>query len=63
MADWIWFARIEGKGVPRLQLEDQPAEASRSCGMRATIPEDGRMIRLVDGYGEDDLEEVSALPP
>ena len=56
VADWIWLARIEGKDGPRLQLDDQP------CGSFAQLREardveDGRMIRLVDGYGEDDLEK------
>ena len=45
VADRIWLARIEGKGVPRLQLDDQP------CGSFARLREardveDGRMIRL-----------------
>jgi uncharacterized damage-inducible protein DinB len=56
VADRIWLARIEGKGVPRLQLDDQP------CGTLAQLREardveDARMIQLVNGYGEDDLEK------
>ena len=54
VVDWIWLSRIEGKGSPEVRLDDQP------CGSLAELREaraveDARMVRLVDGYAEDDL--------
>ena len=54
VVDWIWLARIEGKGSPEVRLDDQP------CGSLAELREaraveDARMVRLVDGYAEDDV--------
>jgi uncharacterized damage-inducible protein DinB len=48
VVDWIWLARIAGKGRPQLRLDDQP------CGTlvelrEARDVEDARMIQLVDG--------------
>jgi uncharacterized damage-inducible protein DinB len=56
-ADWLWLARIEGKPAPKVRLNDQP------CGSLAELrdaraAEDARMIELVDGYAEGDLEET-----
>ena len=36
VADWIWLARIEGKGARGWSSTISLAEASRSCGRRAT---------------------------
>jgi uncharacterized damage-inducible protein DinB len=57
IADWLWLARIEGKPAPKVRLNDQP------CGSLAELrdaraAEDARMIGLVDGYAEGDLEET-----
>ena len=54
VVDWIWLSRIEGKGSPEVRLDDQP------CGSlpelrEAREVEDARVVRLVDGYAEDDL--------
>jgi uncharacterized damage-inducible protein DinB len=54
VVDWIWLARIEGKGSPQVRLDDQPC-ASLEELREARDVEDARMIRLVDGYTEDDL--------
>jgi len=57
IGDWIWLARIEGQGSPRVRLDDQPC-ASLAALRDARATEDARMIRLVDGYAEDDLARI-----
>jgi uncharacterized damage-inducible protein DinB len=57
VTDRIWLARIEGNASPKLRLDDQP------CGSLAELREaraveDPRMVRLVDGYAEDDLPKA-----
>jgi uncharacterized damage-inducible protein DinB len=54
VVDWIWLARIEGKGSPQVRLDDQPC-ASLAELREARAVEDARMVRLVDGYAEDEL--------
>jgi uncharacterized damage-inducible protein DinB len=57
VTDRIWLARLEGKESPQVRLDDQP------CGSLAELQEaravaDTRMVRLVDGYAEDDLPKA-----
>jgi uncharacterized damage-inducible protein DinB len=55
IADRLWLARIEGKPTPRVRLSDHPCSTlSELKELRAA--EDDRMIALVDGYAEDDLQ-------
>jgi uncharacterized damage-inducible protein DinB len=55
VTDRIWLARIEGKGSPQMRLDDQPCGSLKEL-REARDVEDARMIQLVDGYGDDDLE-------
>ena len=54
VVDWIWLARIEGKGSPEVRLDDQPCGSLAELREARTV-EDARMVRLVDGYAEDEL--------
>ena len=54
VGDQLWLARIEGQAPPALKLDDQPC-ASLEELQAARTAEDARMIRLVDGYREDEL--------
>lgn len=55
VTDRIWLARIEGRPSPKVRLDDRPcASLAELKGARAA--EDARMIALVDGYGEDELQ-------
>jgi uncharacterized damage-inducible protein DinB len=56
VADRIWLARIEDQPALRVPLDDQPC-ADLAALAPARAAEDARMIRLVDGYHEDELEE------
>lgn len=58
VVDWIWLARIEGQESPQVRLDDQPC-ASLAELQEAREVEDGRMIRLADGYAEDDLSRIA----
>ena len=55
VGDRIWLARIEGRPSPEVRLDDRPC-ASLALLRTARAAEDARMIALVDGYAEDDLE-------
>ena len=60
VGDRLWLARIEGEPPPALRLDDQPC-ASLDELRAARAAEDVRMIRLVDGYREDELGRTSAI--
>jgi uncharacterized damage-inducible protein DinB len=53
VGDRLWLARIEGMAAPALRLDDQPC-ASLDALESARAVEDARMIRLVDGYRDED---------
>jgi uncharacterized damage-inducible protein DinB len=54
VVDWIWLARIEGKGSPKVRLDDQPCAGLPELREARTV-EDARMVLLVDGYAEHEL--------
>jgi uncharacterized damage-inducible protein DinB len=56
VGDRIWLARIERQPPPGLRLDDQPC-ASLDVLEDERAAEDERMIRLVDGYRENELAE------
>jgi uncharacterized damage-inducible protein DinB len=57
VADRIWLARIEGLPAPGLKLDDRPF-ADLETLRNARIGEDRRMVDLVEGYEEADLERI-----
>jgi uncharacterized damage-inducible protein DinB len=62
VGDRLWLARIEGMAAPALRLDDQPY-ASLDALESARTAEDARMIRLVDGYREDELARIVSYRP
>jgi uncharacterized damage-inducible protein DinB len=56
ISDRLWLARIENQPPLRVRLDDQPC-ADLGALARERAAEDERMIRLVDGYREDELAE------
>ena len=54
VGDRVWLARIEGQPNPELRLDDQPCASLEALAVERAA-EDERMIRLVDGYREDEL--------
>jgi uncharacterized damage-inducible protein DinB len=57
VGDRIWLARIEGRPGPNVRLSDQPYRSLAEL-KEARAVEDAHMIRLVDGYAEDDLQRT-----
>jgi uncharacterized damage-inducible protein DinB len=55
VGDRVWLARIEGRPNPKLRLDDQPC-ASLEVLEAERAAEDERMIRLLEGYREDELD-------
>jgi uncharacterized damage-inducible protein DinB len=54
VGDQLWLARIEGQPSPALRLDDQPCAGLDEL-QTARAAEDARMIRLLDGYHEDEI--------
>ncbi len=54
VGDRVWLARVEGQPTPKVRLDDQPYATLEALEVERAA-EDARMIRLVDGYRQDEL--------